>query len=114
MPYGLAITLSVLWVSCMATVMAEETRWQQYEEAGAEAVLRRWLSTHSTVTERRLNGLLQSVGGLKLDVEGLRIELSNTRTEPKHIHAAPSPVQKPAVGAATSSPNGTSPWWKPT
>ncbi len=37
MPYRLAITLSVLWVSCVTTVMAEETRWQQYEEAGAEA-----------------------------------------------------------------------------
>ncbi len=65
------------------------------------------------VIERRLNGLLQSVGALKLDVEGLRIELANTRTGPKHRHAAPSPVQK-AEGATTSLPNGTSPWWKPT
>ena len=65
------------------------------------------------VIERRLNSLLQSVGSLKLDVDGLRIEIANTRTEPKHGHAAPSPVQKAAVGATTSLPNGTSPWWKP-
>ena len=66
------------------------------------------------VIERRLNGLLQSVDSLKLDVDGLRIEIANTRTEPKHGHAAHRPVQKAAVGAETSLPNGgTSRWWKP-
>ena len=37
MPYKLAISLSVLWASCLMTAMADETRWQQYNEAGVEA-----------------------------------------------------------------------------
>ncbi len=37
MPYKLAISLSILWASCVMTVMADEARWLQYVTAAMEA-----------------------------------------------------------------------------
>ena len=36
-PHKLAVILSVMCISCVMTVMAAETRWQQYQNAGTEA-----------------------------------------------------------------------------
>ena len=40
LPRQLTISLSVLLLSCVITVMADEVRWQQYMEAGQEAYKR--------------------------------------------------------------------------
>ena len=37
MPHKLAVALSVMCISCVMTVMAAETLWQQYQNAGTEA-----------------------------------------------------------------------------
>ena len=37
LPHQLAISLSVVLLSCAITVMADEARWQQYMHAGEEA-----------------------------------------------------------------------------
>ncbi len=37
MPHKLAVILSVMCISCVMTVMADEARWQQFMNAGLEA-----------------------------------------------------------------------------